>query len=266
MGNIGRRLKEERKSLGFSLREVEEKTKIRKKYLQAIENEDFDSIPGKTYTKGFLKIYAKFLGLNPKEIIYEFEQDFADDFEQEKIDNTPKLKEDITARGNKKLLLIGIVVGIILLLIGFNLFYANVQEDGGPMTSEQPEQNEQVPEDSNENNAENDEGFTSDTSGGTDEITENNENQGQPSTDNVAEEANIKIEIVHKQCWLRVVNDGEEVFQGTLKKGESRSFSGKDEITVTFGDAGAVKVFHNGEETENIGGDGEVVTKTFSVE
>ena len=69
---IGEKLKEERVRLGYSLEEVEEETKIRKYYLEAIENENFAVLPPKVYAVGFVKRYAKFLGLDEQEFANEF--------------------------------------------------------------------------------------------------------------------------------------------------------------------------------------------------
>ena len=56
----------------LTLQQVEEDTKIRVKYVQAMENEDFDIMPGTTYVKGFLRTYATYLGLDPEVIIDEY--------------------------------------------------------------------------------------------------------------------------------------------------------------------------------------------------
>ena len=50
---IGQELKAAREAMGLSLEEVEQATKIRRKYLQALENEQFDLLPGAVYAKAF---------------------------------------------------------------------------------------------------------------------------------------------------------------------------------------------------------------------
>ena len=54
---IGKALKEAREMQNLSLEQVEEKTKIRRKYLQALENEQYDILPGQVYAKAFLKSF-----------------------------------------------------------------------------------------------------------------------------------------------------------------------------------------------------------------
>ncbi len=72
MFEIGTTLREARVRRKLTLQQVEEDTKIRVKYLQAMENEDFDIMPGKAYVKGFLQTYASYLGLDPTIILDEY--------------------------------------------------------------------------------------------------------------------------------------------------------------------------------------------------
>jgi len=69
---IGSTLREARVRRNLTLQQVEEDTKIRVKYVQAMENEDFDIMPGPTYVKGFLRTYSEYLGLDPDVIVGEY--------------------------------------------------------------------------------------------------------------------------------------------------------------------------------------------------
>lgn len=62
--SLGQIIKAQREKLGFSISDVSEKTKIRKAFIIAIENDDFDQLPGKVYIKGFLGTYMTLLGLS----------------------------------------------------------------------------------------------------------------------------------------------------------------------------------------------------------
>jgi cytoskeletal protein RodZ len=68
MKDIGNFLKERREARGISLIEAEKDLKIRKKYLQALEEGNLDVIPGKTYIIGYLKNYSKYLGIDEENI------------------------------------------------------------------------------------------------------------------------------------------------------------------------------------------------------
>lgn len=69
---IGELLQNEREKLGLSLSDVENATKIRSRYIQALEKENFDDIPGETYRLGFLRNYARLLGLDPEAVVAQY--------------------------------------------------------------------------------------------------------------------------------------------------------------------------------------------------
>jgi hypothetical protein len=66
---IGRSLREARLARGASLEAIEAKTRIRARYLAALEEERFDELPGEAYAKGFLRTYADHLGLDGQECL-----------------------------------------------------------------------------------------------------------------------------------------------------------------------------------------------------
>lgn len=72
MYEIGSTLREARVRRNLTLQQAEEDTKIRVKYLQAMENEDFDLMPGVTYVKAFLRTYSGYLGLDANVMIQEY--------------------------------------------------------------------------------------------------------------------------------------------------------------------------------------------------
>src|SRR5439155_5496362 len=72
MFEIGRTLREARERRMLSYSQAEQETKIRSRYLRALEDEDFSVLPGPTYTKGFLRAYADFLDLDGQLFIDEF--------------------------------------------------------------------------------------------------------------------------------------------------------------------------------------------------
>lgn len=76
MFEIGSTLREARLRRGLDFAEVERATKIRAKYLRALEEERFDILPSQTYVKGFLRSYADFLGLDGRLFIDEYTSRF----------------------------------------------------------------------------------------------------------------------------------------------------------------------------------------------
>lgn len=74
MAEIGSTLREARMRAHIDISEVEASTKIRAKYLRAIENEEWDLLPGAVYVKSFLRTYADYLGLDSRLLIDEFKR------------------------------------------------------------------------------------------------------------------------------------------------------------------------------------------------
>jgi hypothetical protein len=74
MAEIGSTLREARMRARIDISEVEVGTKIRAKYLRALENEEWDLLPGPVYVKSFLKTYGDFLGLDSRLIVDEFKR------------------------------------------------------------------------------------------------------------------------------------------------------------------------------------------------
>jgi cytoskeleton protein RodZ len=73
---IGNSLRETRLRQGLDFAEAEQATKIRSKYLRALEDEQFDALPSQTYVKGFLRSYADFLGLDGQLYVDEYNSRF----------------------------------------------------------------------------------------------------------------------------------------------------------------------------------------------
>jgi cytoskeletal protein RodZ len=72
MFEIGSSLREARTRQGLDFEEMETRTKVRAKYLRFLEDERFEQLPGHTYTKGFLRVYADALGLDGRLYIDEY--------------------------------------------------------------------------------------------------------------------------------------------------------------------------------------------------
>jgi hypothetical protein len=72
MFEIGNSLREARLRQGLDFPEIEQATKVRPKYLRALEDEQFDILPGQTYVKGFLRTYSEYLGLDGQLYVDEY--------------------------------------------------------------------------------------------------------------------------------------------------------------------------------------------------
>ena len=66
---IGERLKREREEKNLTINDICHGTKISRKYIEGLENNDFDSLPGSVYIKGFTKLYADALNLDQNDVV-----------------------------------------------------------------------------------------------------------------------------------------------------------------------------------------------------
>lgn len=136
MFEIGNTLREARVRRKLTLQQVEEGTKIRVKYLQAMENEDFDIMPGTTYVKGFLRTYATYLGLDPEVIIDEYcSREVGHVEQQESFGGTSVIG---SPRGHRRRNTVLFVAVVSLLVLG--VIYVLSRNDGAnqPPPSTQP--------------------------------------------------------------------------------------------------------------------------------
>lgn len=92
MTGIGDTLREARIKRGLTIRDVEDATKIRGRYLQALEDEDFEALPGPVFAKAFLRTYASFLKLNADDLLEEYRRRY----EPDKVEDS-KLPKRATA-------------------------------------------------------------------------------------------------------------------------------------------------------------------------
>jgi hypothetical protein len=136
MADIGSLLRETRIRNKIDITTVEDATKIRAKYLRALENEEWGLLPGPTYVKTFLRTYAQFLGLDPHLLVEEYSARFEEPEELEVAAFQPKRRLPERQRRRPRPPRRG--YGVALLLLGFLAFLLVLGLTGG--------EDEQAPE------------------------------------------------------------------------------------------------------------------------
>src|ERR687883_143902 len=136
MPDIGATLREARMRQRIDISEIESETKIRAKYLRALENEEWDLLPGPTYVKSFLRTYAEALGLDGKLLIeeYKLRHERLSDVEMQPI--RPPGQRDMRRRrrrGSGRGLAVAAVV--VLILGGLYAVGQIGNDDGGDNTA-----------------------------------------------------------------------------------------------------------------------------------
>jgi cytoskeleton protein RodZ len=127
MPEIGQSLREARMRARIDVSEIEAKTKIRAKYLRALENEEWSLLPGPTFVKSFLRTYAQALGLDGKALVeeYRLNHETPSDTLLEPLVSSPRRARTHAGGGGRPpsgpsrayMALVGVVVLIIVLLI-----------------------------------------------------------------------------------------------------------------------------------------------------
>jgi cytoskeletal protein RodZ len=124
MPEIGPTLREARMRARIDITEVEQATKIRAKYLRALENEEWNLLPGSTFIKSFLREYADYLGLDARSLVEEYKLRNERPSEQELAPISPQLGRDRRGSGPSgprvapRWLIVGGVLVLIVLVLG----------------------------------------------------------------------------------------------------------------------------------------------------
>jgi cytoskeletal protein RodZ len=72
MSDFGEKLRRERENRNITLREISDSTKINKRYLEALERNDFDSLPGGVFTTGYIRTFAESIGIDPEPLLEDY--------------------------------------------------------------------------------------------------------------------------------------------------------------------------------------------------
>jgi cytoskeleton protein RodZ len=102
MADIGAMLREARMREHLDIAEFETRTKIRAKYLRALEDEEWSLLPGYTFTKAFLRTYAEMLGLDGRMIVDEFKRQYPDPSEIELSPSPPSRRDPRRSGGRER--------------------------------------------------------------------------------------------------------------------------------------------------------------------
>lgn len=107
----------------IDITEVEQATKIRAKYLRALENEEWNLLPGSTFIKSFLREYADYLGVDARTLVEEYKLRYERPSEQELAPISPQLRRDRRPGGGSggiapRWLIVGAVLVLVVVALG----------------------------------------------------------------------------------------------------------------------------------------------------
>ncbi|HEX9016658.1 MAG TPA: RodZ domain-containing protein [Chloroflexota bacterium] len=246
MPTLGEVFRDGRFRRGFSLEQVETDTKIRKKYLVALEEEDYSALPAPIYARGFLHSYAEYLGIDPN---------FADKLflPPERTVKVPEVRPAASGFRETRTISLGavltfitalvVIAGVVFLYAQYLSYAANTPTEAAPRATAQatataPAVIAPVP-------------------------TPLPTVTPLPSPTPVL---GVEVAVrVTERSWLRVVADGQNLplFEGELQAGENRTWKANDKMDMRVGNAGGVEVTVNGMRQGKLGASGEVKNVTW---
>lgn len=248
---VGMILKEARQSKGLSLADVEKGTSIRSRYLEAVENDEYDKTPGEVFLKGIIRNYGNFLDLDGPALVDAYKASAAGmaaeavrsqgirEVEKVRLNIQLKDKRDIGSGTGRfempklplKQCLAGLAVAGVL-AAGYFAIPAAI-DYAKNMPKDDTKEAQQV-----------------------------NTNAATPVASAALDKVTVEME-AEGACWLEVTADGKEIFAGTLQPKDKKTFEAKDKLIIKYGNIGVIRMKVNGEAVDLKGEHG-VAVKTYT--
>ena len=293
MGSFGEKLKREREMRAITLEEIADATKIGTRSLRALEEEHFDQLPGGIFNKGFVRAYARFLGIDEEQAVADYMTAtnevgnstatqlaaLADQVEQHRAAK----EAENGSSGNTGTMLAIILLIVVVCGVGFGGYKAwqykkqqrtsealaahikqplpsvPVAQQPAPITSPAASN----PTDTNP--AATSQNATSVTTPANNSTTPAATPQSSTSATTSPEfPITVTLKAV-KSSWVMVNSDGKTVYQQTMGPDDQQiTLHGKDKILLVLGNAGGVEVSFNGKTLGSLGSDGQTRRLTIT--
>jgi len=236
--SLGRYLKKEREKKNISLRDVSRNTRVREHLLEAIEADRYDLLPSPTFVKGFLQSYAKYVGLDPNEVVLRFQNVTKGPPKEEP---SPPPEEEIPQKRKPFGIIGGAVLGGILLIL--LLIYLTSKGPSTPPaapTSPEPEVKEgSAPVPSSQPLL--------------------------PTPDQEEKPVSLQLKAAER-TWVRFQIDDQAEKEAMLQPGENLNLRDAKRVHLLVGNAGGLDLTVNEKKLERFGKSREVVTLIFTPE
>lgn len=269
---IGEVLREAREEQGLSLDDIQEITKIQKRYLVAIEQDDFHALPGRFYARAFIKEYAYAVGLDPEIVLKDFDEESIQAEEEETVQYTRRDRtKQAREKGSYILSFLPTIIVVILVIGIIFVAYTLMQKSSSDQSSEidTPKENDEIVRE--KDNESKDEGETE----------EEEEKEEEEDTTDEEEDEEERFEVVDvgeggsplsevdfysnkdeiilelepsTETYIQLLSDNEEVlYEGSMAEGseiEEFDVSDLDKVYINVGNAAGLTISINGEELE----------------
>ena len=249
--SVGTILKEAREAKGISLMQAEKGTSIRKRYLEAVENDDYERTPGEVFLKGIIRTYGNFLELDGLELVNLYKARAAGgsaavtrstgirEVEKVKLNIQLKEKRDIGSGTGRfempsfKIPTRQLAAGFaVLAILGIGYFAVPKLIDYARSVPTPAPKQEQKAE--------------------------------APAAPVVLDKTVVEM-TANGDCWLEVSADGKEIFAGMLTAKNTKTFEAKDKLIIKYGNIGVMELKVNGKAVDLRGEHG-VAVKTYTKE
>ena len=248
MGSFGERLRREREMRGIGLDEIAEATKIGSRSLRALEDENFQQLPGGIFNKGFVRAYARYLGIDAEQAVSDY---LAAEASYQNSGTAPPLAAEPAPRRS---LFAPVVIAIaitVLLLSGWRWWRSKTTAEPAPSAHAVPARAQpravpappaSVPATAPAANP-----------------------KAAAANSSAAEGAFVVLVRAREQSWISAASDNGAAAEYTLPAGAEKSFRARDRLVLKVGNLPGVEISHNGKPIELAAGD-KVRTLTFTAQ
>ncbi|MEV4322880.1 helix-turn-helix domain-containing protein [Microbispora rosea] len=229
---------EARERAGLTVRQLGERTRIRETVIERFERDDFSV--GDFYARGHIRTIASDLGLDPDEILRQYEQENADIASPVKA--SAVFRGDVGERARRApswTKAVAVALAIVAVVVIARMIGSS-GEKAGPTAA-------QLPVTAPHAHARHEKGHEKKT------------------VEEALAPGVVVVKVTARKPSYLNVRDakGKEIFQGTVPEGKTATYSAKDRMRVTIGDAGAVRLEVNGRDLGTPGKDGQMIRRTF---
>jgi len=227
MASLGQDLKRERELRGISLKEIADATRISLKFLQALEEDHLEIIPGKFFVRAILRSYAKSIGVDENQLLNKYQEMLL--YDEDRLDKEPRQRLNPPRILTPKRMLI-LLFALVVVVMAALLYYVFISSPGKRALPPKPKPQSFSPT--------------------------LPPNPVQPPAQEPAVEEvkglNLKISIL-EETWIQLYADGKRVWDGIKAAGEVLNVKAEQELVFNVGNAGGLAFTINGKKARPFG-------------
>ncbi|MBN1604211.1 MAG: DUF4115 domain-containing protein [Chitinispirillaceae bacterium] len=246
---VGDIIRKERVTRRITIETIAKDLKLNAKYIKALEANESDDLPADPYVRVYLRSLAKYLSLNPEEILKKFYEERGFGAELLKKDSVAKIKVSMRDKEDTRSPILITALILIAILIGFTFFASKkgwLNTSSGKILTVPQNSSSSIPSVANDSLLD-DSLFSGAPVQAADPL-EMQEAGIAPSVTNGIDSSlqlNFRLEVTGDSVWIQVFSDGKS-WKNVVYKGQSREFSAKDSFNVHVGNNSLVRFILNG--------------------